>query len=87
LADASLLLGTMSLCLGFPALAALACGAVAWGLSCHDLKLMKARLMDPGGQETTCRARSRALAGAALGLYGAAIWTAFLVIVSGLARP
>ena len=33
LADASLLLGTLSLCLGFAALAGFACVAVAWGLA------------------------------------------------------
>ncbi len=78
LADASLLLGILSLCLGFPALAAFACGAVAWGLARHDLGRMGARLMDPSGLAATRCARARALAGAALGLYGALLWACFL---------
>jgi hypothetical protein len=78
LADASLLLGALSLCLGFPALAAFACGAAAWGLARHDSGRMRARLMDPGGLAATRRARARALAGAALGLYGALLWAWFL---------
>ena len=78
LGDASLLLGTLSLCLGFPALTAFACGAVAWGLARHDLGRMGAWLMDPGGLAVTRRARARALAGAALGLYGGLLWVCFL---------
>jgi hypothetical protein len=81
LADASLLLGALSLCLGFPALAAFACGAVAWGLACRDLRRMVARQMDPGGLAATRRARGRALAGAALGLYGALLWAWFLALL------
>jgi hypothetical protein len=81
LADVSLLLGALSLCLGFLALAAFACGAVAWGVSCHDLRQMRARRIDPGGLAATRRARARALAGAALGLYGALLWAGFLVRV------
>ena len=78
LADASLLLGALSLCLGFLALAAVACGAAAWGLSWRDLGRMRARRMDPGGLAAARRARARALAGAALGLYGALLWACFL---------
>jgi len=81
LADASLLLGALSPCLGFPALAAFACGAVAWGLACHDLGEMRARRMDPGGLAATRRARARARAGAALGLYGATLWAWFLALL------
>jgi hypothetical protein len=87
LADASLLLGALSLCLGFLALAAFACGAVAWGLACHDLRRMRARLMDPGGLAATRCARARALAGAALGLYGALLWAGFLALLCCPTRP
>jgi len=87
LADASLLLGALSLCLGFLALAALACGGAAWGLSSHDLGRMQARQMDPAGLATTRRARARALAGAALGLYGALLWAGFLALMCWSARP
>jgi hypothetical protein len=87
LADASLLLGALSLCLGFLFLAAVACGAVAFGLSCHDLGRMRARLMDPGGLAVTRCARARARAGAALGLYGALLWACFLVLLCCPSRP
>jgi hypothetical protein len=82
LADASLLLGALSLCLGLPALAAIACGAVAWALACHDLRRMRPGLMDPGGVRTTGNARSRAFAGAALGLYAAILWACFLARIT-----
>jgi hypothetical protein len=82
LADASLLLGALSLCLGFPALPALALGVAAWGLSWHDLRRMGARQMDPGGLVITGRAHARALAGVALGLYGAILWVWFLILMT-----
>ena len=87
LADASLLLGTLSLCLGFAALAGFACGAVAWGLARHDFGRMGARLMDPGGLAATGRARGRALAGAALGLYGAILWVCLLALFIWRGQP
>jgi hypothetical protein len=87
LGDVSLLLGALSLCLGFLALAAIACGAVAWGLACHDLRRMRARLMDPGGLAATGRARGRALAGAALGLYGAILWVCLLALFIWRGQP
>ena len=87
LGDVSLLLGALSLCLGFLALAAIACGAVAWGLACHDLRRMRARLMDPGGLADTGRARGRALAGAALGLYGAVLWACLLALLIWRGQP
>ena len=39
---------------------------------------MGAWLMDPSGLAVTRRARARALAGAALGLYGGLLWVCFL---------
>jgi hypothetical protein len=82
LADASLLLGALSLCMGFPALPALALGLAAWGLSWHDLRQMRVRQMDPGGLVITGRAYARALAGAALGLYGATLWVWLLILMT-----
>jgi hypothetical protein len=87
LASASLLLGALSLCLGFLAPAAFACGAAACGLAYHDLGRMRAGLMDPAGLAATRRARARALAGAALGLYGAFLWAWFLALLCCTTRP
>jgi hypothetical protein len=78
LADTSLLLGVLSLPLGFLALTALACGVVAWWLAIHDLQRMRSGLMDPAGSEPTRLARTRALAGMALGVYAALLWMCFL---------
>jgi hypothetical protein len=82
LGNASLLLGALSLCLGFLAVPAVVCGVAAWGLSWHDLRRMRGRLMDPGGQVATRRAWGRAVAAVALGLYGALLWGWFLALVT-----
>jgi hypothetical protein len=82
LADASLLLGVLSLPLGFLALLALAYGVVAWWLAMHDLQRMRFRLMDPAGRGATRRARARALAGMALGVYAALLWMWFLSLIT-----
>jgi hypothetical protein len=81
LADTALLLGALSLCLGFPSLMALILGVAAWVVSCHDQRMMRNRLMDSDGWITTGTARSRALAGAFLGLYGATLWVCFLAVI------
>ena len=82
LADAGLLLGALSLCLGFAALLALACGAAAWVLASRDLRRMRSGLMDPRGQADTARGRTRARAGLALGLYAAIVWGWFLAVIT-----
>ena len=81
LADTALLLGALSLCLGFPSLMALILGVAAWVVSCRDQRMMRNRLMDSDGWITTGTARSRALAGAFLGLYGATLWVCFLAVI------
>jgi hypothetical protein len=82
LGDASLLLGALSLPLGFPAVAGAGLGAAAWALASRDLKRMQARLMDPDGLSGTALARNRALLGLILSLYALALWACFLVRVS-----
>jgi hypothetical protein len=81
LADTGLLLGVLALPLGCLALTALACGVVAWWLAIHDLQRMRSGLMDPAGDVATRCARSRGLAGAALGVYAALVWMGFLSLV------
>ena len=78
LADAALLLGALSVCLGFPALLALFLGVIAWVASCQDKKHMLARQMDPNGRTLTGLARRRASAGVVLGLFGAILWLCLL---------
>jgi hypothetical protein len=82
LADASLLLGILSLCLGFLALMAVALGAWAWILASHELRRIRAGLVDPCGLDPTLLGRRRARAGVALGLYGASLWGWFLALVT-----
>ena len=82
LADASLLLGALSLCLGFLALMGLALGLAAWVMASHDLGRMRAGSMDPGGRAATTRGRARARAGAALSLYGAVLWGWLLAVIA-----
>jgi hypothetical protein len=82
LADASLLLGVLSLCLGFLALMAVALGAWAWVLASHELRRMRAGLVDPSGLGLTTLGRCRTRAGVALGLYGATLWGWFLSLVT-----
>jgi hypothetical protein len=82
LGDASLLLGVLSLPLGFLALTGLGLGAAAWALASSDLKRMEARLMDPGGLSGTALGRARARAGVALSIYAAALWVCFLAVVT-----
>ena len=82
LADASLLLGTLSLCLGFLALTGLALGLAAWVMASHDLGQMRSGLMDRRGQAATTRGRARARAGAALSLYGAVLWGWLLAVIA-----
>jgi hypothetical protein len=82
LADASLLLSALSLCLGFLAVMALALGVAAWVLASHDLGRMRAGVMDPGGLGATALGRCRARAGVALGLYSAALWGWFLALLT-----
>jgi hypothetical protein len=82
LGDTSLLLGALSLPLGFLALIGLGVGAVAWAPAPRDLKRMEARLMDPGGLSATAPGRARARAGVALSIYAAALWVCFLVRIS-----
>jgi hypothetical protein len=82
LADASLLLGALSLGLGGLAAVAGSLGVVAWVLASHDLRRMRARLMDPGGRANTALGRGRARAGVALSIYAAALWGWLLVLVT-----
>jgi hypothetical protein len=82
LADASLLMGILSLCLGFLALMAVALGAWAWVLASHERRRMRAGLADPGGLGPTTLGHCRARAGVALGLYGATLWGWFLAVVT-----
>jgi hypothetical protein len=82
LADAALLVGALSLALGFLAPLGLALGVTAWGLSSHDLGRMRAGLMDPAGQEAAARARTRAVAGVTLSLYAAALWGWLLALMT-----
>jgi hypothetical protein len=82
LADVSLLLGILSLCLGFLALMAVALGAWAWVLASHELRRMRSGLADPSGLGPTTLGRSRARAAVALGLYGATLWGWFLARVT-----
>ena len=82
LADASLLLGALSLCLGFLALMGLALGLAAWVMASHDLGRMRAWSMDPSGQAAAIRGRTRARAGAALSLYGAVLWGWLLAVIA-----
>jgi hypothetical protein len=42
---------------------------------------MRARLMDHDGQVPPRRARARAMAAAALGLYGALMWACFFTVL------
>src|SRR6516165_8700120 len=49
-ADTSLLLGALSLPLGFSALMGLGLGVAGWALASRDLKRMRARVMDPAGR-------------------------------------
>jgi hypothetical protein len=82
LGDASLLLGVLSLPLGFLALMGLGLGTAAWALASRDLRRMRTRVMDPGGLADTVLGRARARAGLTLSIYAAALWTCFLVLVS-----
>jgi hypothetical protein len=82
LADADLLVGALSLALGFLAPLGLDLGVTAWALASHDLGRMRAGLMDPAGWEAAARARTRAGAGVALSLYGAALWGWFLALMT-----
>jgi len=82
LADASLLLGALSLCLGFLTLMGLALGLAAWVMASRDLGRMRARSMDPSGQAAAIRSRTRARAGAALSLYGAVLWGWLLAVIA-----
>jgi hypothetical protein len=82
LADASLLLGILSLCLGFLAPMAVALGAWAWVLASHDLRRMRSGLSDPSGLGPTALGRCRARAGVALGLYGGTLWGWFLSLIT-----
>ena len=82
LGDASLLLGALSLVLGFLAVMGLCLGAVVWALASHDLKRMRARVMDPRGLSGTALGRARARAGMALSVYAAVLWGCFLILVA-----
>jgi hypothetical protein len=82
LGDASLLLGALSLALGFLAVTGLCVGAAAWALAARDLRWMRARVMDPAGRSRTARARARAGAGVALSLYAVVLWGWFLLLVT-----
>jgi hypothetical protein len=82
LGDASLLLGALSLGLGFLAVPCLCLGAAAWALASRDLRRMRARLMDPGGLSGTTLGRARARAGVALSIFAAVLWGWFLVLVT-----
>ena len=82
LGDASLLLGALSLPLGFLAVTGLCLGAAAWALASRDLRRMRARAMDPAGLSGTALGRGRARAGVALSLYAAALWGWFLLVVT-----
>ena len=79
-ADTSLLLGALSLPLGFSALMGLGLGAAAWALAVRDLRRMRARVMDPAGRSRTARARARA--GVAFSLYAVVLWGWFLLLVT-----
>jgi hypothetical protein len=82
LGDASLLLGALSLPLGFLAVAGLGLGAAAWALASRDLKRMDARLMDPDGRPATALGRARARFGVALSFYAAALWGWLLILLT-----
>ena len=82
LGDASLLLGALSLPLGFLALMGLGLGVAAWALASRDLRRMQARVMDPGGLSGTALGRTRARAGVALSIFAAVLWGWFLVLVT-----
>jgi hypothetical protein len=82
LADAGLLVGALGLALGVLAPLGLALGVTALALASHDLGRMRAGLMDPGGREAAARARTRAVAGAALSLYAVALWGWFLALMT-----
>jgi hypothetical protein len=60
----------------------LALGVAAWVLASHDLRRMRAGVMDPAGLAPTTLGRCRARAGAALGLYGAALWGGLLAVIA-----
>ena len=79
-ADTSLLLGALSLALGFLAVTGLCVGAAAWALAARDLRWMRARVMDPAGRSRTARARARA--GVAFSLYAVVLWGWFLLLVT-----
>ena len=81
LGDASLLLGALSLGLGFLAVIGLFLGAVAWAQASRDLGWMRAGVMDPAGLSGTALGRARARAGVALSIYAAALWGGFLALV------
>jgi hypothetical protein len=82
LGDASLLLGALSLCLGFLAPLGLGLGLAAWVLSSYDLRRMRARLLDTDGLAATAYGRRRSRAGVALSLYGAIMWGWFLAVIT-----
>jgi hypothetical protein len=82
LGDGGLLLGALSLCLGFLAPLGLGLGLAAWVLSSYDLRRMRARLLDPDGLAATAYGRRRARAGVALSLYGAIMWGWFLAVIT-----
>jgi hypothetical protein len=82
LGDASLLLGALSLPLGFLAVTGLCLGTAVWALASRDLKRMEARLMDPGGLSGTALGRTRARVGVVLSLYALGVWGWFLALVA-----
>jgi hypothetical protein len=69
LGNVSMALGGLSLCtLGIGALASVPLGITAWVLAGHDLKEMRAGLMDPRGKAATETGRTGGILGVVLGL-------------------
>jgi hypothetical protein len=81
-ADTSLLLGALSLPLGFCALMGLGLGVAGWALASRDLKRMRARVMNAAGRSRAARARARARLGVALSLYAVVLWGWLLLLLT-----
>jgi hypothetical protein len=86
LAFTALLLTGVAFGFGLTGPFAIALGLAVWVMARRDLALMRARLMDPVGQEETADARALAFVAVVFSLFMTAAWGALLVkvVVLGL---
>jgi hypothetical protein len=79
LGKASLVLGTLSVCVVLPGVPGFAVGVTTCVLAQRDLARMQKGLMDPAGEEATRRARGDAVEGIVLSLGSLAFWGTLLL--------